>query len=61
MKDFNDFREYLKESDIQDVLHHKIESIDNDFQNSVTHSDNFSLLAVMEILERYHHWLNAGN
>lgn len=63
MKDFKDFQKYLKENetDIWDILNKKIEPIDNDAQNLMTHSDYFSIFAVMEILERYHHWLNADS
>lgn len=61
MKDFKDFQEYLREneSDIWDILNKKIDPIDKEAQNLMTHSDYFSIFAVMEILERYHCWLNA--
>lgn len=61
MKDFKDFQEYLREneSDIWDILNKKIEPIDKEAQNLMTHSDYFSIFAVMEILKRYHCWLNA--
>ena len=61
MKDFDQFREYLKtnEKDLWDTLEKKIEPIDNESNNLMTHSDYFSIFSVMERLERYHNWLNG--
>lgn len=62
MKNFDDFKEYMKEngSDIAKTIQDKTDRFidNNNAENLITYSNTYTQIALMEMLEHYHNWLN---
>lgn len=64
MKDFNNFREYMKQngSRIADEIQSKTDSFidENGIDNIMTADNTYTQIAIMKMLEEYHNWLNKS-
>ena len=63
MKNFESFKEYMKEngSDISNTIQEKTDKYmdDNGIENLIIYSNSYTQIALMEVLEHYHNWLNS--
>lgn len=63
MKNFEDFKEYMREngSDIAKTIQDKTDKYikDNNAENLIIYSNTYTQIAIMEMLEHYHKWLNG--
>lgn len=63
MKNFESFKEYMKEngSDISNTIQEKTDKYmdDNGIENIIIYSNSYTQIALMEVLEHYHNWLNS--
>ena len=63
MKDFEDFKEYMKENgeEIAKVIQKKTDKFikDNNAENLIIYSNTYTQIALMTMLENYHNWLNS--
>lgn len=61
MKDFNDFREYIKINgdNIADEIQLKTDKFidENQINNIITADKTYTQIAIMKLLEEYHNWL----
>lgn len=63
MKNFESFKEYMKKngSDISNTIQEKTDKYmdDNGIENLIIYSNSYTQIALMEVLEHYHNWLNS--
>ena len=63
MKNFDDFKKYMNENglEISQIIQDKTDKYikDNDVENLIVYSNTYTQIALMEMLEHYHNWLNS--
>ena len=61
MKDFEDFRNFIKENGntIDSEIESIIKPIVDDSKNLYIESKAYTQIAILKILEKYHQWLNS--
>ena len=63
LKNFDGFKEYMKQNgaEISKSISCKTDKYinDNDIENLMIYSNTYTQVALMEMLEHYHKWLNG--
>lgn len=63
MKNFDDFKKYMNENglEISQIIQEKTDKYmdDNGIENLIIYSNSYTQIALMEVLEHYHNWLNS--